>query len=251
MRGGHFWASWCTAESQGADRRHCYRRHLSFSSGYITADWLWLYSAGRHLSVSLTPRQHMSSCFFPAHSRTDGHRGELTNDGRQDSVWSAQQLEAASVVAPSTPIDWAAIRQNKQKYEELKWKGQSVCVCPPKMNAQRRLTNLGHAVDLFDYCLSINWHRYCEPFNAMLLINLCVCHYRQTCHPWKRTFTLRLRAYPCWRQRTLANGGHFIFILFCGCGCYSVDFSFVVHRVDNSLWFVLLKQQQKNNYNLS
>lgn len=85
----------------------------------------------------------------------------------------------------------------------------------------------------------------------MLLINLCVCHYRQTCHPWKRTFTLRLRAYPCWRQRTLANGGHFIFILFCGCGCYSVDFSFVVHQVDNSLWFVLFKRQQKNNYNLS
>ncbi|XP_075906915.1 putative ATP-dependent RNA helicase DDX43 isoform X1 [Nelusetta ayraudi] len=57
-----------------------------------------------------------------AHSRTDGHRGELTNDGRQDSVWSAKQLEAASVVVPSIPIDWAAIRQNKQKYEELKWK---------------------------------------------------------------------------------------------------------------------------------
>lgn len=65
---------------------------------------------------------------FSAHSRTDGHRGELTNDGRQDSVWSAKQLEAASVVVPSIPIDWAAIRQNKQKYEELKWKGQSV-VC--------------------------------------------------------------------------------------------------------------------------
>lgn len=128
MRGGHFWASWCTAESQGADRRHCYRWHLSFSSGYITADWLWLCSAGRHLSVSLTPRQHVSSCFFSAHSRTDGHRGELMNDGRRDSVWSAKQLEAASVVAPSIAIDWAAIRQNKQKYEELKWKGQSV-VC--------------------------------------------------------------------------------------------------------------------------
>lgn len=167
--------------------------------------------------------------FSSAHNRKDGHRGELTNNARQDSVWSAEQLEAASAVAPSTPIDWALIRQNKQKYEELKWKGQS------------RLSDLGHTVDLFDYCLLMNWHRYCEPFHAVLLINVCVCHYWQTCHPWKRTFTLRLRAYPRWRLRTFANGGHFFF-----CGCYSVDFSYVVHWVDNSLWFVpTLKKQNK------
>lgn len=70
--------------------------------------------------------------FFLAHNRPTGHRGELMNDGRQDSVWSAEQVQAASVVAPSTPVDWAAIRQNKQKFDELKWKGQSVRrVCPP------------------------------------------------------------------------------------------------------------------------
>lgn len=52
------------------------------------------------------------------------------NNRRQDTVWSAEQLQAASVVVPTTPIDWSSIRQNKQKYEELKWKGESVChVC--------------------------------------------------------------------------------------------------------------------------
>lgn len=62
--------------------------------------------------------------FFSANTRQIGHGGKYTNAGRQESVWSAEQLQAASVVEPTTPIDWSAIRQNKQKYEELKWKGQ-------------------------------------------------------------------------------------------------------------------------------
>lgn len=73
-------------------------------------------------------RRHVSPCLFIyiAYNRKVVHRGESLNDGRQDSVWSAEQLQAASVVVPTTPIDWCAIRQNKQRYEELKWKGQSV-----------------------------------------------------------------------------------------------------------------------------
>lgn len=73
-------------------------------------------------------RQHVSlCCFFSASDRKVYHRGEYMSGGKQDSVWSSEQLQAASVVAPRTPIDWSAIRQNKQKYEELKWKGQSFC----------------------------------------------------------------------------------------------------------------------------
>ncbi|XP_034041355.1 probable ATP-dependent RNA helicase DDX43 [Thalassophryne amazonica] len=39
-----------------------------------------------------------------------------------DSVWSAAALRAAKVVPPRPAIDWATIRENKGKYEELKWK---------------------------------------------------------------------------------------------------------------------------------
>ncbi|KAM7408376.1 hypothetical protein PAMA_002206 [Pampus argenteus] len=39
-----------------------------------------------------------------------------------DSVWSAGQLQTADVVPARVSIDWTTIRENKGKYEELKWK---------------------------------------------------------------------------------------------------------------------------------
>ncbi|XP_051815804.1 probable ATP-dependent RNA helicase DDX43 [Acanthochromis polyacanthus] len=45
------------------------------------------------------------------------------SDGvRNSSVWSSAELEAAKVVSAPPPIDWNTIRENKDKYEELKWK---------------------------------------------------------------------------------------------------------------------------------
>ncbi|KAG7334006.1 hypothetical protein KOW79_002413 [Hemibagrus wyckioides] len=39
---------------------------------------------------------------------------------KSDSCWSASALQA-SAPPPSAPIDWSAIRENKEKYESLKW----------------------------------------------------------------------------------------------------------------------------------
>ncbi|XP_063347835.1 probable ATP-dependent RNA helicase DDX43 [Pelmatolapia mariae] len=38
------------------------------------------------------------------------------------SVWSTAELQAANVVQDRPSIDWDAIRENKEKYKELKWK---------------------------------------------------------------------------------------------------------------------------------
>ncbi|KAG8000301.1 putative ATP-dependent RNA helicase DDX43, partial [Nibea albiflora] len=52
-----------------------------------------------------------------------GDYGRGSDEGvRHDSVWSAGQLQAAKVAPAYVPIDWNAIRENKDKYEELKWK---------------------------------------------------------------------------------------------------------------------------------
>nr|XP_019943914.1 PREDICTED: probable ATP-dependent RNA helicase DDX43 [Paralichthys olivaceus] len=40
---------------------------------------------------------------------------------RKDSVWSSEQLKASSVILPQPSIDWNSIRENRGKYEELKW----------------------------------------------------------------------------------------------------------------------------------
>uniref|UniRef100_A0A665TL19 RNA helicase n=1 Tax=Echeneis naucrates TaxID=173247 RepID=A0A665TL19_ECHNA len=42
--------------------------------------------------------------------------------GRNRSVWTASQLQTANVPPVSVAIDWNHIRENKDKYEELKWK---------------------------------------------------------------------------------------------------------------------------------
>lgn len=40
------------------------------------------------------------------------------------SVWSAAELKAADVAPADKSIDWSDIRENRGKYEELKWKGE-------------------------------------------------------------------------------------------------------------------------------
>ncbi|XP_061915490.1 probable ATP-dependent RNA helicase DDX43 [Entelurus aequoreus] len=42
--------------------------------------------------------------------------------GSGGSVWSRSEIEASVVLPPRVSIDWNDIRENKQKYEELKWK---------------------------------------------------------------------------------------------------------------------------------
>ncbi|XP_037322402.1 probable ATP-dependent RNA helicase DDX43 [Pungitius pungitius] len=55
-----------------------------------------------------------------------GYRGGGGRGFRDPSVWSATALEAAATAPAPPSIDWNDIRQNKDKYEELKWKD-----CPP------------------------------------------------------------------------------------------------------------------------
>lgn len=75
--------------------------------------------------------------FFLGLYRTVDQRGDK-DKGRKDTVWSAEQLQAAAEVQPRIPIDWAAIRENKTKYEELKWKGESIiCVLSTSCASQR------------------------------------------------------------------------------------------------------------------
>uniref|UniRef100_A0A3Q0S5Y8 RNA helicase n=1 Tax=Amphilophus citrinellus TaxID=61819 RepID=A0A3Q0S5Y8_AMPCI len=52
---------------------------------------------------------------------------DLVAEGRHGgegsgSVWSTAELQAANVVQARPSIDWDTIRENKEKYKELKWK---------------------------------------------------------------------------------------------------------------------------------
>uniref|UniRef100_A0A8D3BB93 RNA helicase n=1 Tax=Scophthalmus maximus TaxID=52904 RepID=A0A8D3BB93_SCOMX len=53
----------------------------------------------------------------------DGNSRFRNGDGgvKNGSVWSADQLQASSVAPASGSIDWNSIRENRGKYEELKW----------------------------------------------------------------------------------------------------------------------------------
>ncbi|XP_041865464.1 probable ATP-dependent RNA helicase DDX43 isoform X2 [Melanotaenia boesemani] len=51
-----------------------------------------------------------------------GHRRKADGGVSTGSVWSAAELQAAEDVPVRPSIDWNAIRENKDKYEELKWK---------------------------------------------------------------------------------------------------------------------------------
>ncbi|XP_074532711.1 putative ATP-dependent RNA helicase DDX43 [Halichoeres trimaculatus] len=62
-----------------------------------------------------------SSRFYggPGQGGGGGHGGA---GGVRGSVWSSSALEASNAVAPRESIDWNSIRENKEKYAELKWK---------------------------------------------------------------------------------------------------------------------------------
>ncbi|XP_038593845.1 probable ATP-dependent RNA helicase DDX43 isoform X1 [Micropterus salmoides] len=51
-----------------------------------------------------------------------GYRGRGDGGVKTGSVWSAAELQAADAVPARVPIDWNSIRENKDKYEQLKWK---------------------------------------------------------------------------------------------------------------------------------
>ncbi|XP_014875603.1 putative ATP-dependent RNA helicase DDX43 isoform X1 [Poecilia latipinna] len=68
-----------------------------------------------------------SSTYGPGRGRySDGERfgGRAGTGGmnRNDSAWSKEAPQAASDGPPSSAIDWNDIRQNRKKFEELKWK---------------------------------------------------------------------------------------------------------------------------------
>ncbi|XP_041803950.1 probable ATP-dependent RNA helicase DDX43 [Chelmon rostratus] len=50
------------------------------------------------------------------------YSGGVDGGIRNDSVWSATELEAANAAPARVSINWNTIRENKEKYEELKWK---------------------------------------------------------------------------------------------------------------------------------
>ncbi len=52
------------------------------------------------------------------------NEGGDNGEARRDSIWSSAQLQASEVVPARISIDWNDIRENKGKYEELKWKGK-------------------------------------------------------------------------------------------------------------------------------
>lgn len=95
--------------------------------------------------------------FFLGLYRTVDQRGDKDR-GRENTVWSAEQLQAAAAqVQPRIPIDWATIRENKTKYEELKWKGESI-MCPVDQlcfteakTISKRVASQSHAVDLCNF----------------------------------------------------------------------------------------------------
>ncbi|XP_022608579.1 probable ATP-dependent RNA helicase DDX43, partial [Seriola dumerili] len=48
--------------------------------------------------------------------------GGVGDGGTNGSVWSASAIQAANAAPARISIDWNSIRENKDKYEELKWK---------------------------------------------------------------------------------------------------------------------------------
>lgn len=57
----------------------------------------------------------------PARRRDFGGGGDRD---KKESVWSKAELQASNVAPARISIDWNMIRENKAKYEELKWKGK-------------------------------------------------------------------------------------------------------------------------------
>lgn len=51
--------------------------------------------------------------------------GSKSSGSGSDTYWSAS-AQQSSAASPSVPIDWSAIRENREKYETLKWQGERV-----------------------------------------------------------------------------------------------------------------------------
>jgi len=51
-----------------------------------------------------------------------------SNAGYQkDSCWPTSAVQAVAAAAPTlAPIDWTALRENRDKYEAIKWQGESL-----------------------------------------------------------------------------------------------------------------------------
>lgn len=66
----------------------------------------------------------MKIWIFFSGSRRGQEYGGRCGGKKNGSVWSTTELQAANVVQDRPSIDWDAIRENKEKYKELKWKGK-------------------------------------------------------------------------------------------------------------------------------
>lgn len=151
MRGGHFWASRCTAKSQGADRRHCNRWRLSFSSGYITPEDFNCVNCHLLVSMSKTTRIAMLFFFQPMIERfaTEGNTWAaesrilfgLQNSCRLPVWWRPRR--------PSTGLQSGRTSRNT-KSSNGRVSHSVVYVC---YGAERRLTNLDQAGNLIDFIL--------------------------------------------------------------------------------------------------
>lgn len=63
--------------------------------------------------------------YLSGHGRGREYGGGNVRGVKNDSVWSAGELQAANVAPAHVAIDWNTIRANKDKYDELKWKGET------------------------------------------------------------------------------------------------------------------------------
>uniref|UniRef100_A0A3Q0RYL7 RNA helicase n=1 Tax=Amphilophus citrinellus TaxID=61819 RepID=A0A3Q0RYL7_AMPCI len=75
------------------------------------------------------------------------------------SVWSTAELQAANVVQARPSIDWDTIRENKEKYKELKWKGED-------LQPHTHLSLVGHCA-LFMFVL----HLFLRKENNNILVD--------------------------------------------------------------------------------
>lgn len=130
------------------------------------------------LTLNATTFLYSIPHFFLGLCRTVDQRGDK-DKGRKDTVWSAEQLQAAAEVQPRIPIDWATIRENKTKYEELKWKGESImcpvdrlCITEVK-NISKRVASQGHAVDLCNFLQVTRWRGCLNVLKNVLFIFAC------------------------------------------------------------------------------
>lgn len=79
------------------------------------------------ITVKLTTSEaalSVGALIFTDLGRRQDHKGD--GKGYRSSVWSSAAHKAAENVPERPPIDWNAIRENKDKYDEMKWKGEGM-----------------------------------------------------------------------------------------------------------------------------